>query len=102
MIHYSCDRCRKPIDPEEDLRYVVKVEIQLAMEPVDAEELDDERDHLLEIQEILERLDDEENGLVGEEIYERRTFDLCADCYRKYRRSPVGNELPAQLDFSNN
>ena len=27
MIHYSCDRCGRPIDPSEDLRYVVRLEI---------------------------------------------------------------------------
>ena len=44
MIHFTCDRCRQSIDPEEDLRYVVRMEVQAAMEPLDAEEPEDDRD----------------------------------------------------------
>ena len=47
MIHHSCDRCKRVIDPLEDLRYVVKLEVQAAMDPLDADELEDDRDYLL-------------------------------------------------------
>jgi hypothetical protein len=102
MIHYSCDRCKRILDPEEDLRYVVKIEIHAAMEPMDVDEIEDDRDHLVEIQEILERLDDAENEAIGEDVYQKRRYDLCPDCYRKYIESPVGQERPAHIGFSQN
>ena len=102
MIHYSCDRCKRAIDPSEDLRYVVTMEVQAAMDPLDADEPDDDRDHLLEIQEILERLEDAESDAVGDDIYQKRRFDLCPDCYRKFIKNPVGGEIPAHLGFSQN
>jgi len=57
MIHYSCDRCRRVIDPEMDLRYTVRVEVSASMDSFDAKG-DDDRDELLEIHEILERMED--------------------------------------------
>jgi hypothetical protein len=56
MIHYTCDCCKRIIDASEDTRYVVRMEVYM---PVDATDvtLDDDRDHLDEIQDILERID---------------------------------------------
>jgi hypothetical protein len=58
MIHYTCDRCKRVIDPEQELRYVVRMEIEAVMDPVYDQEPLDDRDHLLEIDEILERTDE--------------------------------------------
>ena len=102
MIHYSCDRCKRVIDPVDDVRYVVRMEVQSVMDTAEIDEVDDDRDHLLEIHEILERLDDDESELVGDDIYQRRRFDLCPDCYRKFMKNPVGREAAAQLGFSQN
>jgi len=102
MIYYSCDRCKRIIDTEEELRYVVKLEIQAAMEPLEVEELEDDRDHLLEVQEILERLEDDESDAIGEELYQRCRYDLCADCYREFIKNPFGHEGCTHLGFSQN
>ena len=101
MIHYTCDRCKQVIDPQEDLRYTVRLEIQAALDPVDGGDEDD-RDHLLEVQEILERLEDEQSEEIGPDVYERRRYDLCASCYREFIKDPVGYHDSVQLDFSNN
>ena len=101
MIHYSCDRCKRVIDPVGDVRYVVRLEIQAVMEDGDVD-LDDDRDHLLEIQEILERMDDLESDLIGDDVYQKRRFDLCPECHRKFTKNPIGREASNQLDFSKN
>jgi hypothetical protein len=102
MIHYSCDRCRRVIDPADELRYVVTLEVQAAMDPLEADEPDDDRDHLLEVQEILERVDDADSAVIGDEIYQKRRYDLCPGCYQKFIKNPIGSESPAHLDFSQN
>lgn len=102
MIHYTCDRCKRSIDPEQELRYVVKLEIQAAMEPLDCDDVEDDRDHLLEIHEILERLEDEESDAIAEDVYQKQRYDLCPECYRQYIKNPIGRELTAQFGFSNN
>lgn len=102
MIHYSCDRCSRVLDPQDDLRYSVNLEARAVMESVELNEPQADRDHLLEIHEILERADDLENELIGEEVYQRQRFDLCSDCYRKFIADPMGARPTKQLNFSSN
>jgi hypothetical protein len=102
MIHYSCDRCKRLIDPEVDLRYVVRLEVQAIMETLDVDDLDDERDHLLEIQEMLEQLDEGEGEQLADDFYQKHRYDICADCYREYLKNPLGREVPMRVGFSDN
>ncbi|MDG2381179.1 MAG: hypothetical protein P8N76_05855 [Pirellulaceae bacterium] len=103
MIHYSCDRCGRPVDPNDELRYVVRVEIEAVMEPIDGEVIeDDDRDHLMELHEIMEHAEDAENPLIGEGVYQRKRYDLCSDCHRQFLRNPVGRETAKLMDFSEN
>lgn len=102
MIQYSCDRCHRAIDPENEIRYVVKLEVYASLEtnadPTDASD----RDHLLEVHEILERADDAASELLGDEIYQHRRYDLCSECHAKFLQAPLGREPVAQLGFSDN
>jgi hypothetical protein len=100
MVHHSCDLCKRLIDPEEDLRYVVKIEVYAALDPVDVA-ADDDRDNLLEMNEILERMDDAESGAVGDDVYQTLRFDLCRDCRRRFLRNPLGRESKT-FNFSAN
>ena len=101
MIHYSCDQCKRLLDPDEDLRYVVKMEVYAAMDPVEESD-DDDRDYLLEIQDILQRMDDGANDRIGDDVYRAMRFDLCADCRRKFVAHPLGRVVHKQFDFSQN
>jgi len=101
MIRYSCDLCKRDLDPAEDLRYVVKIEVYAAFDPVATEEEDD-RDHLQEIQDILERRDDSESEYVGDDVYQQLRFDLCPECRRRFIKSPLGREAVKAVGFSEN
>jgi len=101
MLHYSCDRCKKDLD-QHDLRYVVKVETHAAMESMAPEEPEDDRDHLLEIQEILEKLNDEEVESFGQHAFTQNAYDLCGQCYKEYCKNPLGREFVSHVDFSDN
>ncbi len=89
MIRYSCDLCKRDLDSQHDLRYVVKIEIFAAM---DAAAEEDDNDHLQEIQDILERLDDAENDRIGEGVCQQLRFDLCPECRSKFVKNPLGRE----------
>ena len=102
MIHHTCDRCKRVIDPEQELRYVVRMEIEAVMDPVHENEPQDDRDHLLEIDEILERVDALESDAVDEDIYQKRRYDLCPQCYRKFATNPLSREKKVSLGFSHN
>lgn len=100
MIHYSCDRCRCSIEPEE-IRYTVTIEVQVALDSNEYE-TDPDRDHLSELNAILEQLDESEREEISRSAYERRKFDLCADCHREYIKNPLAIDVPAKLGFSEN
>ena len=90
MIHHSCDLCKRLIDPDDDLRYVVKIEVYAALQPM--EDADEDRDNLLEMHEILERMDGVEDGSVGDDVYQSLRFDLCPECRRRFLKNPLGRE----------
>jgi hypothetical protein len=100
MIRYCCDMCKREIEPDEDLRYAVKIEIYAAFDPLAVDE--DDRDHLQEIQDILERLEDAESEEIGDDVYQQLRFDLCAECRKRFLKNPFGRESAKMLDFSKN
>jgi len=102
MIHYACDLCKRELDPQEDLRYVVKIEVYAAFDSAAAGEDDGDRDHLQEIQDILERVEDSEDELIGDEVYQQLRFDLCPECRKKFLKNPLGAEVAKAFDFSQN
>jgi hypothetical protein len=73
-----------------------------AVDPVMVDEEEDDRDHLQEIQDILERLEDAEDDRIGDDVYQRLRFDLCPECRRKFMKSPLGRDTATALNFSEN
>ncbi|MCC6124282.1 MAG: hypothetical protein IT426_04930 [Pirellulales bacterium] len=103
MIHYSCDLCKREFDPDDDLRYVVKIEVFAAYDPNAGAEDDEDRDHLQEIQDILESMEDAEDERIGDDVYQQMRFDLCPECRRKFLKNPLAREMPAKaFGFSSN
>lgn len=101
MISYSCDRCKRMLDPVEDVRFVVSLESYVDLLPIDSHETEDDRDHLLEIDELLERCDSfDDEPSSGE--YRKARYDLCAECHAEFIKNPVGREIPTAIGFSNN
>ena len=102
MIRYSCDLCKRELDPQDDLRYVVKVEVYAAFDPAAVDNDDEDRDHLEEIQDILERMEDMPGDEIGDEVYQQLRFDLCPECRKKFIRNPLGHETAKAFGFSAN
>lgn len=101
MIHYTCDLCKRDLDPEADLRFVVRIEISAAFDPIDGDG-DDDRDYLQEIQDILERLEDAESDKIGDEVLQQIRLDLCPECRKHFLSRLLLRESPKLFDFSNN
>ena len=99
MIHYSCDRCKRSIDPQEEIRYVIRLDVRAAMEVPEIFDDEDDRDYLMEAHELLERVDDGIGDLVSEDVCLQRRFDLCPSCYRKFIKNPMGRDVPAELNY---
>lgn len=102
MIHFSCDACGKHLDPDEDQRFVVKIEIVQAFDPMDGEADVDDRDYLQEIHEALQTLDAHGLESASDDLCQELRFDLCAECRKKFSKNPLGRPASKQFDFSKN
>ena len=101
MIHYSCDLCKCELDPKHDVSYVVRMEVYPA--PCEAGgAIDNDRDHLEDIHEVLERFEefDADGELPENDTYQTRRFDLCGDCCRRFLKEPLGRRTAPHFDFS--
>lgn len=101
MIQYSCDCCKRVLD-QDDLRYVVKIEVYAAFDPSVIEESEDDRDHLQEIQEMLQRTEECADEQISSDVYEQLRFDLCPECRKKFMKHPLGREAIKAFEFSKN
>jgi len=83
MVHYTCDMCGKQIHTDEDVRYVVKIEIHAAGQPEEDEEEDFE-----DMMDELEEYDPKD--IEDEEVeYDSIRFDLCSKCHKIYIQDPL-------------
>ena len=105
MLHYSCDICKRPITAGTDVRHVVKIEVFPAVDdascggaPVVGHH---DADHLDEMQELLERLDDDDLAGIEEDTRSLR-FDLCDACRQRFVKNPLGLKSGKQFNFSQN
>ena len=101
MIHYSCDRCKRMIDPDCETRYVVTIETDAVLQPLEDNDSADDRDYLTEIDQAIEKIDldrevDDPDGPL------RRSYDLCSLCYRKFIRDPLSAEVTMRVGYSHN
>lgn len=102
MIRYICDGCKRELDPNMDIRYVVKIEVAAALDPQDVEPEESDRDYLDEIQQYLEHLHQADAEQVDEDVYREFRFDLCSECYKRFLQNPLGRESAKQMHFSKN
>jgi len=103
MIHYNCDMCGKSLVPEEDDRYVIKIEIYAAcdsMEEEDDDLIDDfEEDDEEEEEEEVDNIDPEEVDGVE---YKTFRYDLCSKCHSRYMQDPLSTNSIRRGRFSEN
>ena len=102
MIHYTCDGCKRILDPDDELRYVIRMEVRAAMDSVEYDDDREDRDYLLEVHEVLESADDLSDEDICEDIYQQLRFDLCPECYRRFIKDPIGKEKSVEFNFSQN
>jgi DNA-directed RNA polymerase subunit RPC12/RpoP len=101
MIHYSCDRCKRPIEGRDAVRYVVKMEIEATIDCDDCSP-DIDQDALLEMDAMLENLEDEVLDYDCTPLFECKRYDLCPDCYREFVKNPLAREKFVPFGFSQN
>jgi hypothetical protein len=96
--------CGKSLVPEEDDRYVVKIEIYAAC---DSMEVDDDEGLIDDFEEEDEEEDEEEvDNIDPEEMdgveYKTFRYDLCSKCHSRYMQDPLSINSIRRGRFSEN
>ena len=106
MIRYSCDMCGRSLLPEEDDRYVVKIEVYAACDSIDADGEEEEFINDFEEDDDDDDGDDEMDSLDPDEIesieYKTFRYDLCCKCHSKYLQDPLSIKSIRRGRFSEN
>ena len=83
-----CDRCGQLIE-EGALRYIAKIQVYAAYDPLNVDFADMTRDYTNEIKEILKRCEDLSEEELMQDVYVNFQFDLCRACQRSYIKEPL-------------
>jgi hypothetical protein len=102
MIHVTCDLCGRAIRPGEDDHYVVKLEVFAAHEPAGLTEADLDDDHLEEVSQLLQDMDENGEPESLPAPPQERRYDLCRGCRERFLRDPLGKDTSQKFDFSKN
>ena len=97
MAHSACDFCGTEIGRFEQ-QYLAVVDIRPTVGVTDTDEDPADRDHLQELDEMLETAHEGD----AEEAASSTEFLLCHDCCRRFRENPVPREAAVHFDFSAN
>ena len=101
MIHYTCDRCKRQIDPNQQTRYVVQIDIQSSTdEPCSS--VDDDIDQLAVLHQSLEESECHTLSDAGYDDGHHGRYDLCQECHCQLLKNPLGRDAMLALGFSNN
>ena len=93
MITRICDRCGQPLE-QGALRYVAKIQVFAAYDPLEITFEDLTRDHSDEIKKVLEQCKDLTEDELIRDVFVDFQFDLCRACQRAY----IADPLPASQE----
>ncbi len=85
----SCDRCGKGLLVDEDVRYLVKIEVWAAYDPLEIGPDDLAADRSGEIADLVGRLREMTEQEAMDSVYRKFVYDLCPSCQREYLKGPI-------------
>ncbi len=101
MLHFTCDRCKRPIDTDNELRYSIQVRVEVCMGCYRSPSQED-IDPLDRVADELQLLQDDADDVHAARLHSGHGFDLCSGCYRAYLKNPLAREMPLPMGFSEN
>jgi hypothetical protein len=102
VIHFTCDLCGKRLNAGEDSRFVVKVEVYAAYDPMEITSEEMEEDRQEEIGDLLDEMADMEAEDLEDQVYKAFRYDLCAECHAAYLKDPLGKSVGLRARFGHN
>jgi hypothetical protein len=96
--------CGRSLVPEEDERYVVKIEVYSACDSMDADCEDEE--FITDFEDDDDESDEEIDNIDADEIesieYKTFRYDLCCKCHTRYLQDPLSINSIRRGRFSEN
>lgn len=89
MVVLTCDMCGKVLLADEDVRYIARIEVFAAYDPMEITSADLAKDHEDEMRRLLEQTAGKDAEELEAEVYKQFRFDLCPACQRKYVKAPL-------------
>jgi len=86
----TCDRCGKMLLADEDTRYVARIEVFAAYDPMELTAADLRADRSDEIRDLLARMARMDAETLEAQVYQAFVFDLCPACQARYLEDPLG------------
>ena len=83
-----CQRCGREL-PTGKLRYLVRVEVTAACDPIEVDLDESARDYLQDIRRLLEDCETLTEEELMQSVYVSFQFDLCRACQKAYIRDPL-------------
>ena len=95
MVHgFTCDRCNGTLLLDSDVRYVVRIEIFAAYDPMEIAPSDLNRDCRAEMGDLIARMETMDPEELQDQVHRHFQFDLCPTCQREYLENPLGQVPP--------
>ena len=101
MMHITCDLCGKQLEPGNG-HHVVKIEVFAAHDPAILTEDDLDADHVEEVGQLLEELEEADDPEEIEPATRQLRYDLCYYCRQRFLRDPLSRDASQKFDFSEN
>ena len=98
MMQLTCDLCGKTLLIDEDVRYIVNIEVFAAYDPMELTEEDLRKDYRKELQELVRRMRQMDPEKAQDSVYRKFEFQLCPPCQRRYLKDPLGRRLGREHD----
>jgi hypothetical protein len=89
MDNSTCDMCGKMLLADEDTRYIVRIEVFAAYDPLELTAADIATDRAAELARLLEVLKNTDAETLEAQVYKSFRFDLCPACQKKYLAQPL-------------
>ena len=94
--------CGKALVATEDTRYVVKIEVYSAYDPLEVANPDADEGHAEEMQDFLADMEDMEAEELEDQVYRTFRFDLCPQCHAAYLKDPLLRASRLKSRFGHN
>ena len=89
MMKLACDLCGKTLMADEDVRYVVHIEVFAAADPMEVTVEDLKQDLHKALRELMLRVERMDPEKAQDSVYRSFHFELCPACQKEYLKDPL-------------